>query len=298
MRITFIVILLLFSISHCKAQQMADSDIEEELSSLHSKTNAVRDSVNKLIKACQEEIKNTNDLKKRKNLTIYEDSLWNVADRNDIEELKINLNYAKQHPSSLYCLKLVQQQISRQPGKNFFDDFEAIYNNASPEVKQSENGKKMAEQLIYFKQSKIGSKAPIFYGKNIIGKEISLEDYKGKKYILIDFWASWCGPCRGELPYIKDLYNQYKDLGFEIVSISRDTNLENWRTAILKEGIQNWEHFSVIENNSTVENEYFVYGIPHKVLIDTDGIIIGKWKGSGELNRKSLENQLKQIFNP
>lgn len=142
MRITFIVILLLFSISHCKAQQMADSDIEEELSSLHSKTNAVRDSVNKLIKACQEEIKNTNDLKKRKNLTIYEDSLWNVADRNDIEELKINLNYAKQHPSSLYCLKLVQQQISRQPGKNFFDDFEAIYNNASPEVKQSENGKK------------------------------------------------------------------------------------------------------------------------------------------------------------
>ena len=112
------------------------------------------------------------------------------------------------------------------------------------------------------------------------------------------FWASWCGPCRGELPYIKDLYNQYKDLGFEIVSISRDTNLENWRTAILKEGIQNWEHFSVIENNSTVENEYFVYGIPHKVLIDKDGIIIGKWKGSGELNRKSLENQLKQIFNP
>ena len=99
MRITFIVILLLFSISHCKAQQMADSDIEEELSSLHSKTNAVRDSVNKLIKACQEEIKNTNDLKKRKNLTIYEDSLWNVADRNDIEELKINFEELEKYLS-------------------------------------------------------------------------------------------------------------------------------------------------------------------------------------------------------
>ena len=296
MRITFIVILLLFSISHCKAQQMADSDIEEELSSLHSKTNAVRDSVNKLIKACQEEIKNTNDLKKRKNLTIYEDSLWNVADRNDIEELKINLNYAKQHPSSLYCLKLVQQQISRQPGKNFFDDFEAIYNNASPEVKQSENGKKMAEQLIYFKQSKIGSKAPIFYGKNIIGKEISLEDYKGKKYILIDFWASWCAPCREEIPFLKTIYDKYKNKDFEILSISIDEDLEKWKNAIIKENIEEWKNYSTMQNNSSAKKDYFVNGIPHKLLIDKNGKIIGKWKASGELNKKSIENQLIEIF--
>jgi peroxiredoxin len=297
MRITFIVILLLCSILDCKAQQMTDSDIEIELNNLHFKINAVRDSVNKLMKVCNEEIKKTSDLKKRESLAIYEDSLYNVSDRNDIEELKINLNYAKQHPSSLYCLKLVQQQISRQPGKNFYDDFEAVYNNASPEVKQSTYGIKMSEQLIYFKQSKAGSIAPIFRGKDMNGKELSLEDYKGKKYVLIDFWASWCGPCRGELPYIKDLYEKYKDLGFEIVSVSRDTDLENWRTAILKEGIQNWKHFSVIENNCTVEKDYFVNGIPHKVLIDTNGTIIGKWKGSGELNRKSLENQLKDIFN-
>ncbi|HSD08919.1 TlpA disulfide reductase family protein [Flavobacterium sp.] len=297
MRITFIVILLLFSILDCKAQQMTDSDIEIELNNLHFKINAVRDSVNKLMKVCNEEIKKTSDLKKRGSLAIYEDSLYNVSDRNDIEELKINLNYAKQHPSSLYCLKLVQQQISRQPGKDFYDDFEAIYNNASPEVKQSSYGIKMSEQLIYFKQSKVGSIAPIFLGKDMNGKELTLEDYKGKKYVLIDFWASWCGPCRGELPYIKDLYEKYKDLGFEIVSVSRDTDLDNWRTAILKEGIQNWKHFSVIENNCTVEKNYFVNGIPHKVLIDTNGTIIGKWKGSGELNRKSLENQLKHIFN-
>lgn len=297
MRITFIFILLLSSILHCKAQQMTDSEIEKELINLHFKTNTVRDSVKKLMKVCQEEIKKTSDLKKRESLIIYEDSLYNVSDRNDIEELKINLNYAKQHPSSLYCFKLVQQQISRQPGKNFYDDFEAVYNNASPEVKQSTYGIKMSEQLIYFKKSKTGSIAPIFHGKDMYGKELSLEDYKGKKYVLIDFWASWCAPCRGELPYIKDLYEKYKDLGFEIVSISSDTDLENWRKVILKEGIQNWKHFSVNENNNTVEKDYFVYGIPHKVLIDTNGTIIGKWKGSGELNRKSLENQLKKIFN-
>ena len=297
MRITFIVILLLFSILDCIAQQMTDSDIEIELNNLHFKINSVRDSIHKLVKVCNEEITKTSDLKKLESLAIYEDSLYNVSDRNDIEGLKINLNYAKQHPSSLYCLKLVQQQISRQPGKNFYDDFEAVYNNASPEVKQSTYGIKMSEQLIYFKQSKAGSIAPIFRGKDMNGKELSLENYKGKKYVLIDFWASWCGPCRGELPYIKDLYEKYKYLGFEIVSVSRDTDLENWQTAILKEGIQNWKHFSVIENNCTVEKDYFVNGIPHKVLIDTNGTIIGKWKGGGELNRKSLENQLKHIFN-
>lgn len=296
MKIIFIISLLFCSILYCKGQQIKDSDIEKELTKLHFKTNTVRDSVNKLIKLCQEEIKETSDLKKRENLTIYQDSLYNVSDRNDIEELKINLNYAKKHPSSLYCLKLVQQQISRQPGKNLYNDFEAVYNNASTEVKQSDSGLQMAEQLRCFKQSKEGSIAPIFNGKDIKGKDFSLEDFRDKKIVLIDFWASWCGPCREELPYIKDLYKKYKDLGFEIVSVSRDSNLKNWRKTILKERIQSWKHYSVIENISMVEKDYFVNGIPHKVLIDKNGIIVGKWKGNGELNKKSLESKLKNLF--
>jgi peroxiredoxin len=297
MRIAFIAIILVSSVLNCKAQQIADSQIEKELNKLHFKTNSVRDSIAILIRASNEEIKITSDLAKRELLKIYADSLYNISDQNDILELQINLEYAKQHASSLYCLKLVQQQISRQPGKNFYDDFEEVYNNSSEEVKYSENGKKMAEQLKFFKQSKVGSIAPIFEGKDVSGKEISLNDYIGKKYILIDFWASWCAPCREELPYIKDLYAKYKDFGFEIVSISKDEDIQKWKTAISKEGIETWKHFAVVQNNNSVEKDYFVNGIPHKVLIDKNGIIIGKWKGSGELNRKSLENQLMNIFN-
>lgn len=296
MKIRFTVIGLLSFMLNCNAQQVSDSAMEKELSSLHFKTNAVRDSVKLLLKVCQEEIKVTGDLTKREKLKMYEDSLYNVSDRNDIEELKINLAYAKQHPSSLYCLELVKQDITRQRGKNFYDDFEAVYNNSTAKVKKSESGKKMAEQLYYFKQSKVGSVAPVFHGVDIEGKEISLEDFKEKKYVLIDFWASWCAPCREELPYIKDLFAKYKDQGFEVVSISKDEDLERWKTAISKEEIQSWKHFSVEQNNDSVLKNYFVSGIPHKVLIDKNGIIIGKWKGNGELNRKSLENQLKKVF--
>lgn len=296
MKIPFIVILLLSFILQSKAQQLSDSEIKAELNVLHVKTNSIRDSIKIAMTACQEESKLATDLSKRENLRIYEDSLWNITDRNDIEELKINLAYAKQHPSSLYCLELVKQQISRQPAKNFYDDFEAVYNNASVEVKQSESGTQMAQQLQYFKMSKVGSVAPLFSGKDIDGKEISLEDFRDKKYVLIDFWASWCAPCREEFPYVKDLHAKYKEMGFEVLSISRDEDLERWKAAILKDKIQNWRHFSVQQNGDSVLKNYFVNGIPHKVLIDKNGIIVGKWKGGGELNKKSLENQLKKIF--
>jgi thiol-disulfide isomerase/thioredoxin len=123
-----------------------------------------------------------------------------------------------------------------------------------------------------------------------------LDDFKGKKYVLIDFWASFCAPCREELPYIKDLYKKYAKEDFEIISISRDEDLLKWKNAIQKEDIEMWKQFSIAQNNSSVEKDYFVNGIPHKVLIDKNGIIIGKWKAGGELNKKSLQAQLKNIF--
>ena len=92
------------------------------------------------------------------------------------------------------------------------------------------------------------------------------------------------------------MYAEYNEQGFEIVSISIDRDLESWQASISKEEIQKWRHFSVAQNSDSVLKDYFVNGIPHKVLIDKNGIIIGKWKGSGELNKKSLENQLQRIF--
>jgi thiol-disulfide isomerase/thioredoxin len=299
MKKLFLHIALFFSLvcfSQNEQLTQNESNIQKELDNLHTNTHKVKDSIGKLMKECDRQIKLEKDSVSKSQLTLRLDDLWNISDLNDIAELKINLDYAKQHPASLYCLELVQKQISRQPGKNFYDDFEEVYNNASSEVRNSESGKKMAEQLNYFKQSKVGSIAPEFSVKDIDGKPLSLDDYKEKKYVLIDFWASWCAPCREELPYIKELYKKYIKDGFEIISITQDKDLEAWKKTILKDKIESWRHFSTLENNDSILKNYFVNGIPHKILIDKKGKIIGKWKGGGEKNKRELQLLLGEIF--
>lgn len=293
MKKLFLHITLFFSLA-CFSQN--ESTIQNELDNLHANTHKVNDSIGKLMKECNGQIKAEKDSVSKSQLTVRLDDLWNILDLNDIAELKINLDYAKQHPASLYCLELVQKQISRQPGKNFYDDFEEVYAKASLEVRNSESGKKMAEQLHYFRQSKVGSLAPEFSVNDIDGKPLSLKDYKEEKYVLIDFWASWCAPCREELPYIKGLYKKYSNDGFEVISITQDKDLEAWKNAIFKERIDSWRHFSTLENNDSILKNYFVNGIPHKILIDKDGKIIGKWKGGGEKNKRELQLLLAEIF--
>lgn len=291
----FLFIFISFFTFTCNAQKLSESEIKQQLESLNSKTSKSRDSIFKIISLSNDKLKATKVASEKEKLDYYIDNLYNISDRNDVAQLKANLNFTKKHPYSLYSFQLVQQEISRQPGKNFYDEYEAIYKNASTEIKNSESGKKMADQLKYFKQSKVGSIAPLFSGNDINGKPIALSDFKGK-YVLIDFWASWCAPCREELPYIKKAYTNYKKLGFEIISVSIDSDLERLKIAILKEDIANWKHFSTAQNNTKIEKDYFLNGIPHKILIDKKGKIIGKWKGSGNLNKITLENQLKDLF--
>jgi peroxiredoxin len=224
------------------------------------------------------------------------DDLWNIYDSNLRTQVQNDLDFARLHPNSLLALKLIRSRLTRQEGMKFYETYESVFQNFSDEVKASEEAKEMAGKLSYFKQSKIGSIAPEFTVKDSNGKQLSLGDFKGKKYILLDFWASWCGPCVEEFPYVKDLYKKYNADGFEIINISRDENLDNWKKSILKFKIESWSQVSTLENDDSVEKKYFVSGIPHKVLIDKNGVIIGKWKGGGEKNKNELQQILAEIF--
>lgn len=138
-----------------------------------------------------------------------------------------------------------------------------------------------------------GKVAPDFTLKNPEGKDITLSNLRGK-YVLIDFWASWCKPCRKAFPHMKELYAKYNSKGFEILGITNDTNHKLWKKAIEKDGIP-WinvaDEFPNEHGTARVIKEYGMDYLPSTVLIDKEGIIIGKLYHGDELDVK-----LKEIF--
>ncbi|MDG1742388.1 MAG: TlpA disulfide reductase family protein [Crocinitomicaceae bacterium] len=133
--------------------------------------------------------------------------------------------------------------------------------------------------------------APEIKLNNPDGVELSLSGLKGK-YVLIDFWASWCGPCRRENPNVVRLYNTYKNKGFTIFSVSLDDNAEAWKEAIKKDGLTWPNHVSdLLKWNSPLPQLYGFSGIPHTVLLNKEGNIIGVG-----LRGEKLEQKLKEIF--
>jgi thiol-disulfide isomerase/thioredoxin len=137
----------------------------------------------------------------------------------------------------------------------------------------------------------IGSPAPDIWMDMVNGGDMKLSDLRGK-YVLIDFWASWCGPCRKENPNVVRLYKKYKDKGFTVFSVSLDDNAAAWKSAIESDGLEWPYHVSDLKKwNSIVVQLYKFEGIPHTVLIDKKGTIIGK-----NLRGIDLENKLKELF--
>jgi peroxiredoxin len=136
--------------------------------------------------------------------------------------------------------------------------------------------------------SAVGQKAPDFTQAQPNGEPLSLSSLKGQ-LVLIDFWASWCGPCRRENPNVVKLYDRFHDKGFEILGVSLDDNREDWLEAIEADGLK-WKHVSDVQGwNNAVAKLYAVRSIPHTVLVGPDGVIIAKNLRGAELEAKVAE---------
>jgi len=148
----------------------------------------------------------------------------------------------------------------------------------------------IAKQIKNAKSFMPGGQVPDFTAKTPEGKDMSLSDLRGK-VVLVDFWASWCGPCRKENPHVVKLYEKYKDKGFEVLGVSLDKDMNRWKQAIEKDGLD-WPHISDLKGwKSEPAKLYSVTSIPHTVLLDKEGKLIGR-----KLRGPQLDAKLKEIF--
>ena len=137
----------------------------------------------------------------------------------------------------------------------------------------------------------IGKTAPDFSLPDTAGVMVSLSDFKGK-YVLLDFWASWCPPCRRENPNVVKAFNDYKDKNFTVIGISLDKDKRKWLDAIASDNLT-WTHVSDLKYwDSEIPALYGVRGIPANILLDPDGIIIAR-NVTGEQLHETLGNVIK-----
>nr|WP_294947318.1 TlpA disulfide reductase family protein [uncultured Mucilaginibacter sp.] len=198
----------------------------------------------------------------------------------------INKQFIKDHPDSYISLTLLQSVAYSSD----YAEIAPLYESFTSEIKDSPDGKKFGALLPKIKAVAIGATAPEFAEADTAGKMVSLSSFRGK-YVLIDFWASWCGPCREENPNVVRAYAKYKDRNFTIVGISSDRPgaKKAWLNAIHHDGLT-WTQLSDLQyTNSKVPNLYAVKGIPQNFLIDPNGKIIAKNLRGDDLNDKLAE---------
>ena len=167
-----------------------------------------------------------------------------------------------------------------------------LYQSLSPETQASFYGQKLKQTLDRLAGLEVGKTAPLFELPNTKGQPVKLSDFRGK-YVLVDFWASWCIPCRKENPTLVEAYKKYNSEGFEIIGVSLDfeKDKDKWLSAIEEDGLL-WTQVSDLQGfESPVAKDYVVRSIPRNVLLNPEGEIIAK-----DLRGEKVLEKLDQIF--
>lgn len=200
---------------------------------------------------------------------------------------EVYLACAKNHPHSpvaFYALE-TYARTNLDPVR-----LQPLFDGLDNEVRQSAAGKAFQEKLVIAAKTSIGQDAMEFTQSDTLGNPVKLSAFRGK-YLLLDFWASWCGPCRAENPNVVKAYAEYHTKGFEIlgVSLDRPGAKDNWLKAIHDDNLA-WTQVSDLQFwNNAVAKEYGVSSIPQNFLIDPTGKIIAKNLRGDELEKKLSE---------
>ncbi|NHA03403.1 AhpC/TSA family protein [Mucilaginibacter sp. HC2] len=201
------------------------------------------------------------------------------------DKRKKTKEYVLTHPAQQLSLNLLEEYSGQ-----FIDykDIKPAFDGLEPGLRNSPQGKIFSKQIEEANSLAVGTMAPEFSQTDSLGKIISLSSFRGK-YILVDFWASWCGPCRVENVVIKEAYSEFKDKNFEILAVSLDFNRANWLKAIKDDGLP-WYHVCDLKYwKNAVALQYKIVSVPQNVLVDPSGKIIARNLKGDALKEKLAE---------
>jgi len=212
------------------------------------------------------------------------DSIERLSESFRKHYMEQNHKFMTENPDAYISARLLHGEASGMD----LNDLETAYNNLTPRVKAVKFGEEVAKEIKARRVTQPGMPAPDFTKTDINGKTLSLSQFRGK-WVILDFWASWCVPCRKSNPHMIALYNKYHDKGLEFIFIADDdSKLEAWHKAVEKDGLQKMHHvlrgFKLVDREKMIfdrtedlDDMYAIHTIPTKYLIDPQGNIVARY---------------------
>ncbi len=198
--------------------------------------------------------------------------------------------FVRTHPNSFVSVFDLYVHKNRWP----FETMRSLYYSIDPKLLTGPEGLNLSRFMKRTEENTTGKPAKPFTTLDYRGNRVQLSDFKGK-YVLLDFWASWCVPCREVNPHLVDIYAKFHNQGLEIISISVDKDKTAWLNAIEKDKIGIWHNvLSNMENNILIHELYGIGYYPTKILVGKDGMIIGRFSGTDD--EILLDKKLAELF--
>ena len=212
-------------------------------------------------------------------------------------ELKFVLENPKSYVTPLYLRMLEAREVIS------LDSAKTIFNGLDNSIKKSRYGKIFIKNIRKKENIRIGNQAPDFKATDLNQQTLTLSQFKGKSVVLLDFWASWCVPCRQSIPHVKMIFEKYHSKGLEVIAVSVDEDRKAWIEAVKQDNTDMWYHILIADKwpngpitADDIYQNYYYKGIPEQFLIDKNGKIIDRIGGYSKENEVSLDRQLSQLL--